>query len=281
MANGMHNFRQRFSAYRAGVAAAVYLVAIVLVAIVIELIPGLDPHEISDKVMAAPGAANPLGTDDLGRDVLLGILFGIKVSLSVGICAAIGATVFGVLIGAIAGYYGGWLDLIVMRISEVFQVVPTFVLAAFIIALSGPGLSRVVVVIALLSWPQVARLMRGEVLRVKQLEFVDAVRCLGVKESSILAHEVIPNAIAPVLAAATLIVGHAILLEAALGFFGLSSADIVSWGRMLNAGQRFLFNAPWLSFFPGMAIFITVLAFNLLGDAIGSALNPKTQKKAG
>jgi peptide/nickel transport system permease protein len=230
--------------------------------------------------MAAPSFADPLGTDDLGRDVLLGIVFGIKVSLSVGICAAIGATVFGVLIGAVAGYFGGWLDLLVMRISEVFQVIPTFILAAFIIAMSGPGLSRVVVVIALLSWPQVARLMRGEVLRVKQLEFVDAVRCLGVKESAILAAEVIPNAIAPVLAAATLIVGHAILLEAALGFFGLSSADIVSWGRMLNAGQRFLFNAWWLSFFPGMAIFVTVLAFNLLGDAIGSALNPKTQRKS-
>lgn len=276
----MHNFRQRFSAYRAGVGAAVYLAALVLIAALAELVPGLDPHNISDKVMDAPGLANPLGTDELGRDVLLGIVFGIKVSLSVGICAAIGATVFGVLIGAVAGYYGGWLDLLVMRISEVFQVVPTFILAAFIIALSGPGLSRVVIVIALLSWPQVARLMRGEVLRVKQLEFVDAVRCLGVKEFTILATEVIPNAIAPVLAAATLIVGHAILLEAALGFFGLSSADIVSWGRMLNAGQRFLFNAWWLSFFPGMAIFITVLAFNLLGDAIGSALNPKTTRKA-
>lgn len=276
----MHSFRQRFSAYRAGVAAAAYLAFVVLVAIIAELVPGLDPHAISDKVMVSPSFADPLGTDDLGRDVLLGIVFGIKVSLSVGICAALGATVFGVLIGAVAGYYGGWLDLLVMRISEVFQVIPTFILAAFIIAMSGPGLSRVVIVIALLSWPQVARLMRGEVLRVKQLEFVDAVRCLGVKESVILATEVIPNAIAPVLAAATLIVGHAILLEAALGFFGLSSADIVSWGRMLNAGQRFLFNAPWLSFFPGMAIFVTVLAFNLLGDAIGSALNPKTQRKA-
>ncbi len=276
----MHSFRQRFSAYRAGVAAAAYLILVVLVAIVVELVPGLDPHALSDKVMAAPSLANPLGTDDLGRDMLLGIVFGIKVSLTVGICAAIGATVFGVLVGAVAGYYGGWLDLVVMRVSEVFQVVPTFILAAFIIALSGPGLSRVVIVIALLSWPQVARLMRGEVLRVKQLEFVDAVRCLGVKESAILVTEVIPNAIAPVLAAATLIVGHAILLEAALGFFGLSSADIVSWGRMLNAGQRFLFNAWWLSFFPGMAIFITVLAFNLLGDAIGSALNPKTARKA-
>ena len=230
--------------------------------------------------MAAPSWEHPLGTDELGRDMLLGILFGIKVSLAVGISAAIGATLAGILIGAIAGYYGGWLDLAVMRVSEVFQVIPTFILAAFIIALSGPGLSRVVIVIALLSWPQVARLMRGEVLRVKQLEFVDAVRCLGVPEFRILVLEVIPNAVAPVLAAATLIVGHAILLEAALGFFGLSSADLVSWGRMLNAGQRFLFNAWWLSFFPGMAIFVTVLAFNLLGDAVGAALNPKTQKKA-
>lgn len=276
----MHGFRQRFSTYRAGVAAAAYLVLVVLVAIGIELVPGLDPHAISDKVMAAPSWEHPLGTDELGRDMLLGILFGIKVSLAVGISAAIGATLAGILIGAIAGYYGGWLDLAVMRVSEVFQVIPTFILAAFIIALSGPGLSRVVMVIALLSWPQVARLMRGEVLRVKQLEFVDAVRCLGVPEFRILVLEVIPNAVAPVLAAATLIVGHAILLEAALGFFGLSSADLVSWGRMLNAGQRFLFNAWWLSFFPGMAIFVTVLAFNLLGDAIGAALNPKTQKKA-
>ncbi len=276
----MHGFRQRFTTYRAGVGAAAYLVLVVLVAIAVELVPSLDPHAISDKVMAAPSWEHPLGTDELGRDMLLGILFGIKVSLAVGISAAIGATLAGILIGAVAGYYGGWLDLAVMRVSEVFQVIPTFILAAFIIALSGPGLSRVVIVIALLSWPQVARLMRGEVLRVKQLEFVDAVRCLGVPEFRILVLEVIPNAVAPVLAAATLIVGHAILLEAALGFFGLSSADLVSWGRMLNAGQRFLFNAWWLSFFPGMAIFVTVLAFNLLGDAVGAALNPKTQKKA-
>ena len=276
----MHGFRQRFTTYRAGVGAAAYLVLVVLVAIAVELVPGLDPHAISDKVMAAPSWEHPLGTDELGRDMLLGILFGIKVSLAVGTSAAIGAALIGFLVGPLSVYYGGWLDLAVMRVSEVFQVIPTFILAAFIIALSGPGLSRVVIVIALLSWPQVARLMRGEVLRVKQLEFVDAVRCLGVPEFRILVLEVIPNAVAPVLAAATLIVGHAILLEAALGFFGLSSADLVSWGRMLNAGQRFLFNAWWLSFFPGMAIFVTVLAFNLLGDAIGAALNPKTQKKA-
>ena len=118
--------------------------------------------------------------------------------------------------------------------------------------------------------------MRGEVMRLKHLEFVDAVRCLGTREFTILASEIIPNALAPALAAGSLIVGQAILLEAALSFFGLSSAEIISWGRMLNSGQRFLFNAWWLSVFPGAAIFLTVLAFNLLGDALGSALNPRT-----
>jgi peptide/nickel transport system permease protein len=228
--------------------------------------------------MLAPSWAHPLGTDELGRDVLIGIVYGVRVSITVGFAAALVATILGATIGAAAGYYGGIFDLLVMRISEVFQVVPSFILAAVIVALSGPGLSRVVMVIALLAWPQVARLMRGEVMRIKQLEFVDAVRCLGMRESVILTTEVIPNALAPVLAAGTLIVAQAILLEAALSFLGLSSADLVSWGRMLNSGQRFLFNAWWLSLFPGTAIFVTVLAFNLLGDAIGSALNPRTTR---
>jgi peptide/nickel transport system permease protein len=205
----------------------------------------------------------------------LGILHGIRVSLSVGFAAAFGATALGIVVGATAGFYGGVLDLLFMRVSEIFQVVPSFILAALIVALSGPGLPQVVAVISLLAWPQVARLMRGEVMRLKHLEFVDAVRCLGTREYAILTGEIIPNALAPALAAGSLIVGQAILLEAALSFFGLSSAEIISWGRMLNSGQRFLFNAWWLSVFPGAAIFLTVLAFNLLGDALGSALNPR------
>ena len=274
----MRRFLDRFLAYRAGMTAGLYVLFLIAVAIAAALWPGIDPHEISDRAMVAPSIAHLLGTDELGRDVLLGLIYGVRVSLTVGFSAALAATVIGVLIGAAAGFYGGWLDLVVMRISEVFQVVPGFIMAAVIIALSGPGLSRVVMVIALLAWPQIARLMRGEVMRVKQLEFVDAVRCLGVREWVILGTEVIPNSLAPVLAGATLIVAQAILLEASLSFLGLSSADIISWGRMLNSGQRFLFNAPWLSIFPGFAIFITVLAFNLLGDAVGSALNPKTQR---
>ncbi len=269
-------FLQRFLAYRAGLAAGAYVALLTLVAIVTFFLTGIDPHHITDNAMVAPSGSHLLGTDELGRDLLTGILWGSQVSLAVGVSAAVGATVLGVLLGAAAGFYGGWLDLAVMRIAEMFQVVPSFILAAVIVALSGTGLTQVVAVIVLLAWPQIARITRGEVMRVKQLEFVDAVRCLGKKEWQILASEVVPNAMAPVLAAGTLVVAQAILLEASLSFLGLSSADIVSWGRMLNAGQRFLFNAWWMSVFPGLAIFLTVLAFNLLGDAVGSALNPRT-----
>jgi len=267
---------QRLLADRVGLGAALYVILLVVIATLIPLVPGIDPRALSDKAMQPPSTEHWLGTDELGRDVLSGILWGAQVSVAVGFAAALMASLLGIAIGAAAGYYGGLLDLLMMRIAEIFQVVPSFILAAFIVALSGPGLTRVVLVIALLAWPQVARLMRGEVMRVKQLEFVDAVRCLGLPEPTILATEVIPNALAPVLAAGTLIVGQAILLEAALSFLGLSSADLVSWGRMLNSGQRFLYNAWWLSLFPGAAIFVTVLAFNLLGDAIGAALNPRT-----
>jgi peptide/nickel transport system permease protein len=274
--SSVHRAWRRFLAYRVGLLAALYVLGLVLIAIATQFLPGLDPRQISNDVMQPPSLAHALGTDELGRDVLLGIFYGTQVSIAVGFAAAFAATLIGVSIGATAGYYGGIFDMLVMRVSEVFQVVPSFILAAVIVALSGPGLTRVVAVIALLAWPQIARLMRGEVMRIKGLEFVDAVRCLGVREPVILLTEVIPNAMAPVLAAGTLIVAQAILLEAALSFLGLSSADLVSWGRMLNSGQRFLYNAWWLSLFPGAAIFLTVLAFNLLGDAIGSALNPKT-----
>jgi len=162
-----------------------------------------------------------------------------------------------------------------MRVAEIFQVMPGFILAAVIVALVGPGFLRVVGVIVLLAWPQTARVMRGEVLRIRQLEFVDASRCIGMKELSILLFEIVPNAIGPAVALSTLTVAQAILLEAALSFLGLSSPDVVSWGRMLNSGQRFLFEAWWLSLFPGTAIFVTVLAFNVLGDSITDILSPK------
>lgn len=237
------------------------------------LAPG-DPNELGNEVMKAPDAMHWLGTDDLGRDVLASLIHGIRVSLPVGILAAGAALLLGGGLGAIAGARGGLTDAVVMRLSEMFQVIPAFILAAVIAALSGPGEWQVIVVIAALSWPQPARVMRGEVIRLRQLDHVQAVRCLGISERRILLGEILPNAVAPVLAVGALIVGNAILLEAALAFLGLSNPDVVSWGRMLNAGQRYLFQAWWLSLFPGITIVVTVLAFNLGGDALSAALDP-------
>jgi peptide/nickel transport system permease protein len=270
---------KRFAEHRAGVVGLAFIALLIVAGIAAPFVLGHDPAALSNDVMVAPSGAHWFGTDELGRDVFAGMNQGVQVSLTVGFAAALAASVLGILIGATAGFFGGKVDLALMRFSEMFQVMPSFILAAVIVALAGPGLTRVVGVIAILAWPQVARVMRGEVLRVRQLEFVDAVRCLGVREEAILLREVIPNAIAPVLAVGTLIVGQAILLEAALSFLGLSSADLISWGRMLNSGQRLLFNAPWLSIFPGAAIFLTVLAFNLVGDAVGAALDPKGRRR--
>lgn len=274
----MRSVRRKFLSHRGGVISAAFIVLLVLMAAFAPFLMPADPSALSDDVMAPPSAAHMLGTDGLGRDVLSGLIEGVRVSLAVGFFAALAASIIGVLIGALSGYAGGWFDDIVMRVSEVFQVVPAFILAAVIVAMSGPGMTQIIAVIAVLAWPQIARVMRGEVIRVKNLEFVDAARCLGFGNRFILFAEILPNAVAPVLAAGTLIVGQAILLEVSLSFLGLSGVDVMSWGRMLNSGQRFLFEAWWLSVFPGTAIFLTVLAFNLLGDALGIALNPRSAR---
>ncbi len=258
-----------------GLLSGGFILFLVLTATFGPVVYPVDPFALSMDVTGVPSAAHPLGTDDLGRDVLAGLIEGVKVSLWVGCAAAFAATVIGVLIGAAAGYIGGWVDTAIMRVAEFFQVMPTFILAVLIVSLIGPGITRVILVIALLSWPQTARVARGEVLRVSQLEFVDAARCLGVPGWRILLREVIPNAIGPAVAVATLIMAHAILLEASLSFLGLSSPAVISWGRMLAMAQNYLFTAWWLSVFSGMAIFLTVLAFNLLGDVFGDVLNPR------
>jgi peptide/nickel transport system permease protein len=255
------------------------VLALILAAIFGPSLTGEGPNVISRLTFAPPSLSHPFGTDELGRNVLTQLLYGIRTSLTVGMLAATSAAVIGITIGAIAGFAGGRVESVVMRITEIFQVMPTFILASVIVALAGPGMMRVIAVIAILSWPQTARLMRGEVLRVKTLEFVDAMRCLGIREPAILWFEVVPNAIAPVVALATLIVGQAILLEASLSFFGLTTPDIPSWGLMLNSGQRFYYQAWWLSVFPGLAILITVLAFNIFGDCVSEAFNPRASER--
>jgi len=274
----MRKFLSNITTQRSGFIAFCFIVLLALTAVLVGYVPSLDPRNMGSDALQPPSLQYLMGTDDLGRSVLAGVLYGIRVSLTVGFFAAVVATVLGVLIGAVSGFYGGWLDTFIMRVAEFFQVVPSFILAAVIVAMSGPGLVQIVLIVGLLAWPQVARVMRGEVMRVKRLEFVDAVRCMGISEHKVLFGEVIPNSVAPVLAVGTLIVGQAILLEASLSFLGLTSAELISWGRMLNSGQRMLFNAWWLSFFPGIAIFLAVLAFNLFGDAVGAIFSPRNRR---
>ena len=258
-----------------GALGGAVLLTFLLCAIGLPPLLGGDPNAVSANLLEPPTSLDLLGTDDLGRDVLLQLISGVQVSFTVGLSAAAATCILGVIIGAYAGFIGGTIDLVLMRITEMFQVIPTFVLAAVIVAMWGPGLTRVVLVIALLAWPQVALVIRGEVLRIKRLDFVDAVRCLGYSETYILLREVVPNAARPVLALGTLAVGQAVLLETALSFLGLSDPSLISWGRMLNIGQSYLLTAWWISFFPGIAIFVTVLACNLVGDALGAYLNPR------
>jgi peptide/nickel transport system permease protein len=252
-----------------------YLLLIALAAVFgPSLMPG-DPLALSADIMLPPGSAHWLGTDDLGRDVLTQLVYGTRVSLVVGGVAAVTATLLGTAVGSIAGFAGGLLDTAIMRVAEFFQVIPGFILAVVIVTFVGPGPTRVVAVIALLAWPQTARVARGEVLRLAHAEFVDALRCIGLAEWRILFGEVIPNALGPVIAVGTLIVGYAILLESSLSFLGLYDPNVMSWGRMLSAGQQFLFTAWWMSVFPGLAILLTVLSLNLLGDTLSDALDPR------
>lgn len=254
--------------------SAAFIVLLLLGATIAGLLP-LDPRAITNDVLQEPSSAHWLGTDDLGRDVFTNVVHGIRISFAVGMTASAVAAFLGIVLGGVAGYFGGYLDIALTRTTEMLQVMPKFILAALVVAISGPGLSRVIVVIAALSWPQAARIMRGEVMRIRQSGYVDAARCMRYSEVHILFKEVIPNAVAPTLAVATLVVAQAILLEAALSFFGLSDPGTPSWGRLLEAGQKHLSEAWWLSAFPGMAIFLTVLSFNVLGDAITRALSPK------
>lgn len=238
-----------------------------------------DPTALVGPPLRAPSAAHLFGTDSLGRDVLSGVLYGARVSLAVGLIAAATSAVIGVIIGAVSGFAGATVDVVLMRITELFQVVPRFFLALLIVALAGPGVEKIILVIAVLSWPSMARLVRAEFLSLREREFVEAARVLGASSSVIVAKHILPNALPPVIVAASLDVAQAILLEAGLSFFGLGDPDHVSWGTMLNNALAYLRSAWWMSVFPGLAIFFCVLGLNLVGDGLNDALNPRLRSR--
>ena len=219
-----------------------------------------------------------MGTDDLGRDVLLGVVNGARVSLLVGGIAAATSALLGTAVGAAAGFFGPPLDDVLMRLTEVVQVAPRFFLAVLVAALFGPSLWYLAVLLGLTFWPQTARLLRAQVLSLREREYVLAARAVGLSPGHILVRHVLPNAASVIVITAALQVGAAILVEASLSFLGLGDRSLISWGYMLNNAQPFLRTAWWMSVFPGVALAITVLGTNLLADGVRDALDPRVTR---
>ena len=238
-----------------------------------------DPQVIDTwNILQPPTWAHPFGTDSLGRDCLSRMIYGARISLLVGIVAVGIATLVGSILGALAGFYGGWIDLLVMRFVDVMLCFPTIFLIMAVIAFLEPSIWNIMVVIGLTGWMGVARLVRAEFLSLKTRDFVLAARIIGASDLRIIFSHILPNAAAPVLVSATLGIGSAILMESALSFLGIGvQPPTPSWGNMLTEGKDNLEIAWWLSFFPGMAILITVLGYNLLGEGLRDALDARQQ----
>jgi len=223
-----------------------------------------------------PSLEHYLGTDQLGRDVFSRMLFGSRVSLSVGFVAVAISILIGILVGAVAGYYGGWVDSVLMRFVDIMLCFPSFFLILTVVALLGPSLFKVMVVIGITSWMGTSRFVRAEFLSLRERDFVQAAKALGVKDPRIIFLHILPNALAPVFVTATLDVATAILVEAGLSFLGFGvQPPAPSWGNILTEGRTYIFDAWWLTIFPGLAILITVLSFNLLGEGLRDALDPR------
>jgi peptide/nickel transport system permease protein len=244
----------------------------ILAALLAPLLAPFDPLTLAGPALAPPSPAHPLGTDGLGRDLLSGVLYGARTSLLVAGAVGAVALVVGVAVGTVSGYRGGRIDDLLMRFTELVQVMPRFFLALIAIALLGPGLDRIVLVLGLTSWPVLARVVRSEVLALERLEFVRAAEAAGASSTRIILRELMPNALPSALVVLGLLLGQVLLIEASLGFLGLGDPNLVSWGSLAGQAQSYLRVAWWLPLFPGLAISLTVLGLNLLGDAVTAAL---------
>jgi peptide/nickel transport system permease protein len=291
-------FGRRFTEHRLAVASAVLLAALAVLAFaapLAELALGVDANNVAlAQRLHGPSAAHPLGTDELGRDLLARLLYGGQVSLFVGVTAALVSAVIGTAIGLAAGYYGGKLDALLMRLTDGVIALPLLPLLIVLAALDlnklglprgivdDPNVSlyRIIVIISLVGWTTVARLVRGASLSVREREFVLAARAAGAGGLRIMAVHILPNVVSPIIVATTLSVGNIILLESVLSFLGLGiQPPIASWGNMLTGAQQLIWSAPALVFYPGMLIFATVIAFNFLGDGLQDAFDPRALRR--
>lgn len=275
---GLASFWFRYRRNRGAVAGAVVMAVVALLALFGPMLYPVDPFDMVGRPFTRPFDQFPLGTDVAGRDILAGILHGARISLFVGLMASLGATVVGVAFGAVAGYYGGRIDDVLMRITEFFLTIPSFVLAVVVVAIFQPDIVTVTIAIAVVSWPSVARLARGEFIAHRNREYVQGCRAIGMPDREIILLQIMPNALPPVIVVSSLTVATAILTEAGLSFLGLSDPNLVSWGYMIGVARTALRTAWWMAAIPGVMIVITVLAINLIGEGLNDALNPKLKK---
>ena len=264
-----------------GAAAGLVVLALVgLAAATADLMFPFSPWDMRGGPFMHPGEMDfLLGSDSLGRDVAAGIAYGARVSLLIGAVSTAVAVLVGITLGAVAGYAGGMVDDAIMRFTEFFQTVPSFLLAVVLVAIFSPSLSSIVAAIAIVSWPPVARVIRAEFLSLRSREFVQAAEVLGRSRSAIVFCEILPNALSPIIVLASLMVASAVLLESGLSFLGLGDPNLISWGFMIGAGRSVIRIAWWMIVFPGLAIFLTVLALNLVGEGLSDALNPRLARR--
>ncbi|PJI98051.1 peptide/nickel transport system permease protein [Acidovorax sp. 69] len=266
--------------YRRNRGAVFGLVVLLLVALLVAFGPLLashDPWDMVEQPFLQPGqtAGFALGTDTMGRDILSGIVMGARISLLIGVVSTVVSLLIGVTIGALAGYFGRWVDATLMRFTELFQAIPSFALAIVLVAIFEPSVKSIVVAISLVSWPPVARLVRGEFLTLRQRDFVAAAQLAGQSTPRIILTQILPNAASPIVVMASLMVATAILLESSLSFLGLGDPNQMSWGYMVGAARTVLRQAWWMAVFPGVAILLTVLALNLVGEGLNDGLNAR------
>ncbi|EPX79392.1 ABC transporter permease [Litoreibacter arenae] len=276
-------FSEAFEMFRRNHAAVVGLVVLAIIVAVAIVGPMVYPGNPFDMVWAPftpPGQEGYLlGTDYLGRDILSLLIHGAKVSLTVGISAALVTVTIGITVGALAGFYLGWVEEVLMRVTEFFQVLPTLLFSMVIVALFGASLPMITLAIGLVSWPAVARITRAEFMRIRELEYVIAARAGGVKNAKLIFSVILPNALPPIIVQAALMVGSAILFEAGLSFLGLTDPNVASWGQIIGSNREYILDASYAVTVPGVAIFVTVLAISLVGDGLNDALNPKLRQR--
>lgn len=275
----MREFWKKYARNRGAVFGLYVVLVFMLVGALSPWLAPFQPLSIGKDSFHAPDSRYLMGTDDLGRDLLSGILWGSRISIMVGLIAAATSTLIGVIVGSVSAYYGRMVDDLLMRVTEFFLVIPRFFLVLIIVALFGSSIWHIILVIGILSWPVTARLVRAEFLSLREKEFVQGVRAMGASDPRIILRHLLPNAGPPIIVSGSLQIARAILMEAGLSFLGLGDPNQITWGVMLYNAQRFLRHAWWTATFPGLAIFFIVMGFNLIGDGLNDALNPKQKGK--